>query len=96
MSKKTWEGLTEQEQAWINEAAPIFLDLRGALRGAEGALLGKAESEGATIIELTEDELAVWKALVPAAQAAILDDMGDAAKAKWDAILAAKAACTSG
>lgn len=94
MSKKTWDGLSEQEQAWINEAAPIFLDLRAALRGAEGALLKKAESEGATIINLTDEELAEWKALVPAAQDAILNDMGDAAKAKWDAIQAAKAACS--
>jgi TRAP-type C4-dicarboxylate transport system substrate-binding protein len=96
MSKRSWDGLTEQEQAWINEAAPIFLDLRGAIRGAEGALLGKAESEGATIINLTEDELGQWKALAAPAQAAILDDMGDAAKAKWDAIQTAKAACSSG
>ena len=94
MSKKTWDGLSEQEQAWINEAAPIFLDLRAALRGAEGALLKKAEGEGATIINLTDEEMAEWKALVPAAQDAILSDMGDAAKAKWDAIQTAKAACS--
>ena len=96
MSQKTWDGLTPQEQGWINEAAAIFLDLRAALRGAEGALLKKAESEGATIIELTDDELAEWKALVPAAQEAILDDMGDTARTKWAAIQTAKAACTSG
>lgn len=93
ISKKTWESLSEQEQAWINEAAPIFLELRSVIRGAEGALLKKAESEGATIIELTEDELAAWKAVAPAAQQVILDEMGDAAAAKWDAIQAAKAAC---
>lgn len=94
MSSKTWDSLSEQEQAWINEASPIFLDLRAALRGAEAALLEKAAGEGATIINLTEDELAEWKALVPAAQEVILNDMGDAAKAKWDAIQAAKAACS--
>lgn len=93
MSKKTWNGLSEQEQAWINEAAPIFLELRGALRGAEGALLKKAANEGATVIELTEDEMNQWKALVPAAQEKILSEMGDAARAKWDAIQTAKAAC---
>ncbi len=93
MSKKTWDGLSEQEQAWVNEAAPIFLELRAALRGAEGALLKKAESEGATIINLTDEEMAEWKALVPAAQDVILNEMGDAAKAKWEAIQTAKAAC---
>ena len=96
ISKKTWESLTEQEQLWINEAAPIFLNLRGALRGAEGALLSKAESEGATIIELSEEELNQWKALAPAAQENILNEMGDGAKAKWDAIQEAKAACSNG
>ena len=94
ISTKSWDKLSEQEQAWINEAAPIFLELRGALRGAEGALLKKAAGEGSTIIELSEDELNQWKAVAPAAQAAILSEMGDGAKAKWDAILQAKAACS--
>lgn len=94
MSKKSWDGLSSDEQGWINEAAPIFLELRGALRGAEGALLKKAEGEGATIINLTEDELGAWKALAPAAQEVILNDMGDVAKSKWSAIQAAKAACS--
>ena len=94
ISKKTWDGLSEEEQGWINEAAPIFLELRGALRGAEGALLKKAEGEGATIINLSEAELAEWKALAPKAQNIILNDMGDTAKTKWDAIQKAKAACS--
>jgi hypothetical protein len=64
------------------------------IRGAEGALLGKAASEGATVVELTEDELAKWKALAPAAQDAILDELGDNAKAKWKDIQTAKAACS--
>lgn len=96
ISSKTWEGLSDQEQAWINEAAPIFLELRAALRGAEGALLKKAAGEGATVIELSADELAQWKALAPQAQEVILDEMGDAARAKWDAIGAAKTACSNG
>ncbi|MFK7876600.1 MAG: TRAP transporter substrate-binding protein [Paracoccaceae bacterium] len=94
MSKKTWDGLSADEQAWVTEAAPIFLDLRAALRGAEGALLKKAEGEGATIINLSDDELAQWKALAAPAQDVILNDMGDAAKAKWEAIQTAKAACS--
>ncbi|MEX0284506.1 MAG: TRAP transporter substrate-binding protein [Paracoccaceae bacterium] len=96
ISTKTWNKLSEQEQAWINEAAPIFLELRPALRGAEGALLKKAAGEGATIIDLTDEELGQWKALAPQAQEVILDEMGDAARAKWDAIQTAKASCTSG
>jgi TRAP-type C4-dicarboxylate transport system substrate-binding protein len=94
MSKKSWEGLSAQEQGWINEAAPIFLELRAVIRGAEGALLGKSEGEGSNIVNLTDAELAEWKALVPAAQDAILNDLGDAARAKWDVILEAKQACS--
>jgi TRAP-type C4-dicarboxylate transport system substrate-binding protein len=94
VSNRTWNKLSDQEKAWINEAAPIFLELRGMIRGAEGALLGKAASEGATVVELTEDELAKWKALAPAAQDAILDELGDNAKAKWKDIQTAKAACS--
>ena len=80
---------------WIDEAAPILLEMRGAIRGAEGALLGKATSEGATVIELSDEELAAWKALVPDAQEAILEELGDSARAKWDEILHAKSACSS-
>lgn len=94
VSKKTWDSLSAEEQGWINEAAPIFLELRGMIRGAEGGLLKKAAGEGATVIELTADELAQWKAVVPGAQAQILDEMGDSAKAKWKEIQAAKASCS--
>lgn len=94
MSQKTWNGLTDQEKGWVTEAAPLFLGLRPALRGAEGALIKKAEGEGATIHTLSDAELAEWKAIVPGAMDTILNEMGDAAKAKWQAIQAAKAACS--
>ena len=94
MSKRTWDGLSDDEKGWVNEAAPIFLELRGALRGAEGALIKKAAKEGATIIDLSADELAQWKALVPDAQKGILGEMGEAAEAKWAEIQKAKAACS--
>lgn len=94
VSKKTWDGLSEQEQGWLNEAAPIFLELRGMIRGAEGALLGKAEGNGATIINLSDDELQQWKDVVPSAQEAILEELGPKAVAKWEQIQAAKAACS--
>lgn len=95
VSKKTWDSLSAQEQGWMNEAAPIFLELRAMIRGAEGGLLEKAVGEGATVIELTDAELDEWKALAPAAQTQILSDMGGDATAKWDAIQTAKAACGS-
>ncbi|MGB1010452.1 MAG: TRAP transporter substrate-binding protein [Thiolinea sp.] len=95
ISSKTWDSLSEEEQGWLNEAAPDFLALRKVIRGAEGALLKKMAKEGATVVELTEDELAQWKALVPDAQKTILEDMGGKAVEKWDAIQAARKACQS-
>ncbi len=95
ISKKTWEGLSEQEQGWLNEAAPTFLELRKVIRGAEGALLKKMASEGAEVVELTDEEIDAWKALVPDAQKAILEEMGGNASERWEAIQTAKAACTS-
>lgn len=96
VSARTWNKLSEQEQAWINEAAPIFLELREAIPAAETALLKKAEGDGATVITLSDEEMKQWKDLVPAAQDAILNELGDSAKAKWEEILTAKAACTAG
>lgn len=96
ISTKSWDRLSEEEQGWITEAAPTFLELRAALRGAEGALLEKAASEGATVVELTEDELASWKALAAPAQDVILGEMGENAAARWDAIQQAKTACANG
>ncbi|TMV05712.1 TRAP transporter substrate-binding protein [Ruegeria sediminis] len=94
MSQRTWDGLSDQEKAWVEEAAPTFLELRAAIRGAEGALLEKAASEGATVIELEPGELDEWKALVPDAQEEILEELGADARVKWEEIVAAKAACS--
>ena len=94
ISKRTWESLTDQERKWIDEASPVFLELRGMIRGAEGALLNKAAGEGATVTELTDGELAEWKALAPQAQREIIDEMGSSARAKWKEIEAAKAQCS--
>lgn len=94
ISKRTWDKLSKQEQGWINESAPVFLELRKIIRGAEGALIKKAQKEGATIINLTDAELAKWKSVAPKAQKIILKEMGGAAGAKWQAIQKAKAACS--
>jgi len=95
ISKKSWNGLTTEEQGWLNEAAPIFLELRQVIRGAEGAMLKKSATEGATVVELTDAELAEWKALVPKVQQTILDKMGGKAVERWDAIQTARADCAS-
>jgi len=94
MSNRTWNSLNEQEQGWINEAAPIFLELRASIRGAEGALLGRAAEGGATVIELSDEEMAQWRALAPAAQENILNDLGESARDVWDQIQQARTNCS--
>jgi TRAP-type C4-dicarboxylate transport system substrate-binding protein len=94
MSQHTWDKLSDEEKGWINEAAPVFLELREAIREAEVDLLKKAADEGANVIELSDEELEAWRALAPAAQDKILDELGGKAQATWNAILAAKSACT--
>jgi len=93
ISTKTWNRLTAQEKDWLNQAAPTFLNLRKALRGAEGALLSKAEKGGATVINLSANELAQWKAIAPKAQESILNDLGVKGRARWSQIEIAKKAC---
>ena len=93
ISAQTWSSLSEQEKGWLNAAAPTFLKLRDAIRGAEGALLGKAKKDGATVIELSDAELGQWRALAPKAQEIILDDLGAKARPRWDQINEAKLAC---
>jgi len=93
ISKKTWEKLSAEEQGWLNEAAPIFLELRQVIRGAEGALLRKSAGEGATVVELSDTELAEWKALVPEVQKTILAKMGGNAEQRWEAIQTAREDC---
>ena len=93
ISAQTWSSLSEQEKEWLNAAAPTFLKLRDAIRGAEGALLGKAKKDGATVIDLSDAELGQWRALAPKAQEMILDDLGAKARPRWDQINEAKLAC---
>ena len=94
ISERTWNKLSEEERGWLEEAAPVFLNLRGAIRGAEGALLKKAAGEGATVHELSDEDLAEWQALVPEAMETILGEMGEEAEARWEAIQAAKETCS--
>lgn len=95
MSKKTAAGLSEQEMGWVIEAATAMNGLRGAIRGAEGALIGKIKGAGLTVHDPDADELAAWKAVAPAAQARIVSEMGGNAAEVWDRVQAAKAACTN-
>jgi len=55
--------------------------------------LSKAEKGGATVINLSANELAQWKAIAPKAQESILNDLGVKGRARWSQIEIAKKAC---
>lgn len=93
VSTRTWEGLSDQEKTWLSDATVALAPMKLAVRGAQDALLGKVAAAGATVHKPTEDEIAAWRAVAPAAQEAIIKEMGGNAQSVWDSIVAAKAAC---
>jgi len=93
VSKKTWSGLSEDERGWLKEAGESFKALRGAVRKAEGGLLGKIAGGGANVHNLTAEELEAWRAVAPDAQKTILAELGGASEATWAAIGEAKEKC---
>jgi len=94
ISKKSWAGLTSEEQGWINEASIVFKDLREAVRKAEAGLLAKISDAGATVYTPTASEMDAWRAIAPQAQPKIIDELGGSAVDTWSAITAAKKACS--
>jgi len=96
VSKRVWSKLSEQEQQWLSA---VFGGAGGQLTdiilGAEKALLGKIAGAGIPVHELTEEELAAWKAAAADVPAAVAAEAGGEAQAIVDALAAAKAACGS-
>jgi len=72
MNKGVWESLSEQEQAWVDEASGEWLSLQGAARyeavGQRG--LAVSEENGVERIDLSDEERARWEAAMqPAVEA---------------------------
>ena len=75
------------------EAAEVFKGLRGAVRKAEGGLLGKIADAGTNVYNPTDEEMAAWRAVAPDAQKTILAELGGAAEATWAVIGDAREKC---
>ncbi|MEM8586624.1 MAG: TRAP transporter substrate-binding protein [Pseudomonadota bacterium] len=72
MNQEVYDGLTEQEQAWVDEASGEWLSLNGGQVYLEDALRGieVARDNGVEIIELSDDEVARFnEAMQPAMDA---------------------------
>ncbi len=95
VSKKVWKRLTDKQRQALRVTADYVDDLRRSIRGAETALLAKAEEAGATVMRTTGDARASWRSHAQAAQDALIREIGDTAPPIWQRIIAAKKACTS-
>ncbi|MEM7695061.1 MAG: TRAP transporter substrate-binding protein DctP [Pseudomonadota bacterium] len=63
----TWEGLTEEQQMWVNEAAlQAEADVRDRVSEIEATAYAEAEANGMSVYELSAEEIDAWsKASAP-------------------------------
>jgi len=89
MNKDVWNGLSEQEQAWVDEASGKWLSLSGGERYRAMAERGIeiARESGVEIIELSAEEQARWDAAVqPALDEWLASEVGQGLTGQeiWD------------
>lgn len=78
MNKSVWDGLSDEEKAWVEEASGKWLSLKGA---ETYAAIGKkgidaSAENGVEVIELSDEEKARWDAaLAPALDAWLASDV---------------------
>ncbi|RAI00031.1 C4-dicarboxylate ABC transporter substrate-binding protein [Acuticoccus sediminis] len=81
-----WEGLSEQEQLWINEAATrAETSVRDAMSKIEADAFAKAEENGMTVYDPTPEEIEAWKAASQPVIDKWLSQSGDLGKTVYDA-----------
>ncbi len=62
INKDFWESLTEQQQAWIEEAAHLAdRTVRDQMAAFEAEAYELAEEKGMTVYALTEEDVAKWR-----------------------------------
>ena len=78
MNNEVWEGLSAQEQAWVDEASGIELSRSGGrvYRAAAGRGIDTARENGVEVIELTDAEIARFnEAMQPAMDAFLASEI---------------------
>lgn len=91
---KHWGKLTDRARKAVLQAADESGALRGAIRGAEKFMLGKAAKEGATLHRMTDKSRPAWMKVGKSVEEAMLDAQGGQSRAVWASIKKAKAACS--
>lgn len=81
-----WNGLPEEIRGQITEAAAIAqADVRDKMAAIEADAYAAARENGMTVVELTEDELAQWKAVSQPVYDAYLAAAGEVGRKVLDA-----------
>ena len=94
ISQRVWNGLSDQEKEWLMSVAPMGRGLTEGILGAEKALLQKVASAGVSVVELDEEQTAAWRATAEGVGAAEAERMGPEAVELYQALLAARDACS--
>lgn len=96
MSTRTWNGLSEEEQASFNDNMQPAQDLRESVRGAIEFFEGKLVESGGTVNDLSDEERQEWSSLfTEEMQQQIIDGIGGRAEEVYAAMVEARAACTN-
>ncbi len=77
-----WSGLSDEIRGQITEAAVVAqADVRDRVSQIEADAYAAAEENGMTVVRLSDEDLAAWKAVSKPVYDAYLDATGDAGKA---------------
>ena len=93
ISNRKWNSLSEEQQQILVDGLPPVQDMRDTLRATSEALLGKYAEAGGPVHDLSEEQLAAWRAKVEPNWPAFVEGLGEGAQAMWPKLMEAKAAC---
>lgn len=86
INRDVWEGLTVEEQMWVNEAANrAEVAVRREMASIEEAAYAEALENGMTIYDPTPEELELWRAASRPVIDAWLEDAGELGRQLFEA-----------
>ncbi|GHF39722.1 TRAP transporter substrate-binding protein [Seohaeicola zhoushanensis] len=94
MSAKSWNALSPEQQAELESALPDVNAVNAELRDYDKALIGRFESEGGILHELTDEQRAKWAAVwTEEDEQKLVASIGGDAQKVYEAAVAARTAC---
>lgn len=95
VSLKTWNKMSAEDQETFMNSFESAESLRKQVRGAIAFFEGKMGEEGGTIHDLTDDQRAAFAAkYTEEMQQELIDSVGGDSQRVYDAVVAARAACS--